>query len=357
MFLSLNSFTNTEYCCKTVVRIASVEPSDEAQYLCQGTNGIGPGLSTLVKLFVHIPAKFRQPIDSTNISVHQRHALELMADIIGDHPISVEWTHNSHKIVHNSDYIIKEEITEKGIISTLRVTSASKSHSGTYRCIAINTYLKSPISKGFNVIVQEPPDPPHNLSVISKSSQTVALSWVRPYDGNDRIKEYVIQYRESVSFESKALTVLGNSTTGVLRGLHPAMEYSVVMFAVNGVDKSKPSKELIFVTEEESPSGPPSRVQLTALDATSIRVEWHSPPQHQINGELKGFYIGYKALNTNDPFIYKTVQIKATTDSMAASLAPALGSAFSLVLHGLRPYTHYSGIVSHVCIRLTLISY
>ena len=276
-----------------------------------------------------------------------------MADIIGDQPISVEWTHNSHKIVHNSDYVIKEETTKTGIISFLTVKSASKSNSGVYRCVAINTYLKSPISRAFNVIVQEPPDAPHNLSVVSKSSQTVALSWVRPYDGNDRIKEFVIQYRESQSFESKVLSVFGNSTTGVLRGLHPAKEYSVVMFAVNGVDKSKPSKELIFVTEEESPSGPPSRVQLTALDATSIRVEWYSPPPQQINGELKGFYIGYKALNTNDPFIYKTVQIKANTDT---TVSTTFGSAFSLILHGLRPYTHYSGIV-FLCLCSSLRSF
>ena len=321
-------------------RISSVELSDEAQYLCQGSNGIGPGLSTLVKLFVHIPAKFKDPTEYMNISVHQNNALELVSDIIGDHPISLEWTFNSHKISHNSEYLIKEESTERGMSSKLRVKSVTKDNSGIFRCIAINSYLKSPIIKTYNVIVQEPPEPPLNISLASKSSQTIALSWMRGYDGNDLIKHFIIEYKDSKTLETKNLSVFGNSSTGVLRGLHPSTEYSVVMFAVNSVDRSKPSKELKFFTEEESPSGPPTRVKLTAIDATSIRVEWYSPPANQINGELKGFYIGYKALNSNDAFIYKTVQIKPNLD---------FGSAFSLILHGLRPYTHYSGIYLTLC--------
>ena len=320
-----------------IYRISNVEPSDEAQYLCQGTNGVGPGVSTLVKLFVHIPAKFRDPTDYLNISVHIRHGLELVSDIIGDHPISVEWTFNSHKIPINSEYIIKEDITAKGIVSTLKSKSVSQNNSGIFKCIAINAYLKSPVLKAFNVIVQEPPQPPQDITIVSKSSQTIALSWNRPYNGNDEIKEYMIQYLSTNSniYIAKNFSVYGNSTTTVLRGLHPSTQYSIVMFAVNSVGESKPSKEIKFVTDEESPSGPPTRVQLTAIDATTIKVEWFSPDSNQINGELKGFYIGYKPLNTNEPFIYKTVQTKPNLD---------LGEAFSLILQALKPYTHYSGI-------------
>ena len=322
---------------ENINRISNVDYSDESQYLCQATNGIGAGLSTLVKLFVHIPAKFKDPIDFVNISVKQRHSMELICDIIGDHPITIEWNYINRKIIANSQYIFEEEMFEKRIISKVKLKSVLKTNSGIYKCIAINAYLKSPVIKTFNVIVQEPPDPPQDITIVSKSSQTIALLWKKPFNGNDEIREYVIQYlsTKTENLYSKNVSIFGNSTTTVLRGLHPSTQYMIVMFAVNSVGRSKSSKELSFVTDEESPSGPPTRLQLTAIDANSIRVEWYSPPSHQINGELKGFYIGYKSLNTNDPFIYKTVQTKPDFD---------LGSAFSLILQGLRPYTHYSGI-------------
>ncbi|CAG2104883.1 unnamed protein product, partial [Medioppia subpectinata] len=246
------------------LKISSVESADEGQYLCQGSNGIGPGLSTLASLFVHIPAKLKDP-----------------------------------NIFHN---------------------------------------ISNPIAKTFRVVVKEPPEAPQDIHITSKSSQTIALSWKRPYDGNDEIHEYVVQYLNIGSQfpHLNNFSVFGNLTTTVLRGLHPSTEYTIILFAINSVGTSRLSKELKFTTEEESPSGPPTRVHLEAIDANSIKVEWFSPPSHQMNGELKGFYIGYKALNTNDPFIYKTVQTKPNLD---------LGSAFSLVLQGLSPYTHYSVIV------------
>jgi len=288
-------------------------------------------------LNVHIPAHFKDRTNALDVSVHQTHSVELISEAIGDHPITIQWSRN-HEVLEktsNSKYVIEEESTEKGIISKLKVKVASRNDSGQFKCNAVNAFGSD--VKTFNLIVQEPPEPPEDLAVISKSSRTLALSWKKPYTGNDEIKEYVVQYlsEESSTFHLRNVSVYGNVTTTVLRGLHPSKEYTIVLFAINGVGKSKASKEIKFVTEEESPAGPPTGVQLRAIDATSIKVDWQPPPSDQMNGELKGFYIGYKALNTHDPFIYKTVQTKFAMTS---------DSAFSMILQGLRPYTHYSGI-------------
>jgi hypothetical protein len=288
-------------------------------------------------LNVHIPAHFKNRTNALNITVHESHSVELLSEAIGDHPISIQWNRNHEvlEIKSNSNYIIEEESTEKGIISKLKVKVAFRNDSGLFKCNAVNAFGSD--VKTFNLIVQEPPESPEELTVISKSSRTLALSWKKPFTGNDEIKEYVVQYlnEESSTIHLKNVSVYGNMTTTVLRGLHPSKEYSIVLFAINSVGKSKPSKEIKFVTEEESPAGPPTQVQLTSIDATSIKVDWQPPHSDQINGDLKGFYIGYKALNTHDPFIYKTVQTKFGTTP---------NNAFSMILHGLRPYTHYSGI-------------
>lgn len=52
------------------------------------------------------------------------------------------------------------------------------------------------------------------------------------------------------------------------------------------------------------------------------------------NGNIKGYYVGYKDANTSEPYQYKTVDI-----------APSKGMRVTSDLRGLSPYSHYSVVV------------
>lgn len=62
------------------------------------------------------------------------------------------------------------------------------------------------------------------------------------------------------------------SATMVIGNLQPYRRYVVTIQARNGVGTSDPSTPLTFVTDEEAPGGPPLNLQLTPLDASSVKV-------------------------------------------------------------------------------------
>lgn len=58
----------------------------------------------------------------------------------------------------------------------------------------------------------------------------------------------------------------------VIGNLQPYRRYVVTIQARNGVGTSDPSSPLSFVTDEEAPGGPPLNLQLTPVDASSVKV-------------------------------------------------------------------------------------
>ncbi|CAG2161662.1 unnamed protein product [Oppiella nova] len=245
----------------------------------------------------------------------------------GDPPVSIQFLKDDKQISSDRDTGITVQEVDPFSLS-LAIANLSAIHNGNYSCIASNE--ASTVSYSSQLIVNVPPKwiiEPKNTDAVEGNSVRIDCS----ADGFPIVQ--ITWKRLQHSFNSESNTKGVHQQYLLIRS---GPKYQVFQNGSLNVGTSKPSKEIKFMTEEESPSGPPTRVQLTTIDANSIKVDWFSPPFHQINGELKGFYIGYKALNTNDPFIYKTVQTKPNLD---------LGSAFSLILQGLRPYTHYSVIV------------
>ena len=62
------------------------------------------------------------------------------------------------------------------------------------------------------------------------------------------------------------------SATMVIGNLQPYRRYVVTIQARNSVGTSDPSSPVTFVTDEEAPGGPPLNLQLTPIDASSIKV-------------------------------------------------------------------------------------
>lgn len=192
--------------------------------------------------------------------------------------------------------------------------------------------------------MQEPPEPPGDIFVDSKSSRTVALRWEPGYDGNNPLIDFIINLKELLTQEEQDMqeniglerNVTVNHFSAVIRNLRPAYRYKVVVYARNSVGISHSSRPIEVLTDEEAPGGPPTNIRLTALDTTTIKVDWLPPRPDLVNGQVKGYYIGYRIFNTTDHFIYKTVQPQNSDTG---------DSAYSLIVERLKPYTHYAVIL------------
>ena len=93
------------------------------------------------------------------------------------------------------------------------------------------------------------PDPPTNLTVESKTSESISLSWAAPvYDGNSPITNYTVGYKLE---SNTTYTFLATNNTRVsLTGSIPAQTYLIDVAAKNFYFMGNFSDQIMEVTGE-----------------------------------------------------------------------------------------------------------
>ncbi|GFW05532.1 transposon Ty3-G Gag-Pol polyprotein [Trichonephila clavipes] len=69
--------------------IRNVEKTDEGFYMCQATNGIGSGISTVISLNVRVPAHFKEEFMAETVRRGEKVVVKCQA--FGDRPITITW--------------------------------------------------------------------------------------------------------------------------------------------------------------------------------------------------------------------------------------------------------------------------
>lgn len=176
------------------------------------------------------------------------------------------------------------------------------------------------------------------MKVLDKSGRSVQLSWAAPYDGNSPIKRYVIEYKISKgSWETDIDRVLvpgsQQNVAGVFN-LRPATTYHLRIVAENEIGASDPSDTVTIITAEEAPSGPPTSIRVDDLDQHTLKVTWKPPPREDWNGEILGYYVGYRLSSSEKPYMFETVDFSKED-----------GKEHHLQIMNLKTYTQYSVVV------------
>ena len=92
--------------------------------------------------------------------------------------------------------------------------------------------------------------------------------------------------------------------------LRPATSYHFRIVAQNEIGGSSPSDTVTIETAEESPGGPPVDIRVAAVDQHTLRVSWKPPLREHWNGDILGYYVGYKKTVHGDdkPYLFETVE-------------------------------------------------
>ncbi|KAK0071794.1 hypothetical protein PV325_012360, partial [Microctonus aethiopoides] len=262
----------------------------------------------------------------------------LQCEAQGEKPIGILWNMNNKRLDPKSDsrYTIREEILANGVLADLSIKRTERGDSALFTCVATNAFGSDDTS--INMIVQEVPEVPYGLKVLDKSGRSVQLSWASPYDGNSPIKRYIIEYKMSKgSWETDIDRVLVGATQQNVAGvfnLRPATTYHLRIVAENEIGTSDPSDTVTIITAEEAPSGPPSSVRVDALDQHTLKVIWKPPPREDWNGEILGYYVGYRLSSSEKPYMFETVEFSKED-----------GKEHHLQIMNLKTYTQYSVVV------------
>ena len=104
------------------------------------------------------------------------------------------------------------------------------------------------------------PDPPQDVSVDSKGSRVVNISWRAGSDGNSEIRNYTVEISEDnktfrdtkcQGSSNGTCVVSGSSRSASLEDLFPWTTYFIKVFATNKVGPSLRSSLVNTTTDEE----------------------------------------------------------------------------------------------------------
>ncbi|XP_060529794.1 cell adhesion molecule Dscam2 isoform X47 [Cylas formicarius] len=316
--------------------INNIQKTNEGYYLCEAVNGIGSGLSAVVFISVQAPPQFE--VKFRNQTSRRGDPAVLQCEAKGEKPIGILWNINNKRLEPKGDnrYTIREEILPNGVLSDLSIKRTERIDSALFTCVATNAFGSD--DTNINMIVQEVPEVPYGLKVLDKSGKTVQLSWVAPYDGNSPIKKYIIEYKPSKgSWEKNSERVLipGDQTEAGIFTLRPATTYHIRIVAENEIGSSEPSDTVTIITAEEVPGGPPTNIRVDAEDQHSLVVYWKPPLRDHWNGDIQGYYVGYKLANTDKPYLFETVEFPREEEN----------KEHYLKISNLKTYTQYSVVV------------
>nr|XP_031839913.1 Down syndrome cell adhesion molecule-like protein Dscam2 isoform X3 [Nomia melanderi] len=311
-------------------------------YLCQASNGNGPGLSKLIRLTVH--AGPQVSVKTEQKSVRRGENVRLRCEAEGDAPLDLSWRARDSRIDPNYDvrYTIDNQKISDKVISELHIVQVNNIDRGDYVCIATNAYGHARAT--IHLLVQEPPNFPRNLHVAERGSRSLLLAWSSPSSELDPahastpIINYIVQYKEAqdVWHEHNSQKMMaGNNTVALVSPLKPATSYDFRVLAENHFGTSAPSDILHAQTDGEIPGGPPRHVAVKPLGPQQVKVTWQPPDRSLWNGELLGYTISYANLGGNDQSVNITrVGITGNGDG-----------SYDYRLTGLRKYTQYSVVV------------
>ncbi|XP_044571455.1 Down syndrome cell adhesion molecule-like protein Dscam2 isoform X7 [Drosophila ananassae] len=316
------------------LHIDNIQKTNEGYYLCEAINGIGSGLSAVIMISVQAPPEFTEKL--RNQTARRGEPAVLQCEAKGEKPIGILWNMNNMRLDPKNDnrYTIREEILSTGVMSSLSIKRTERSDSALFTCVATNAFGSDDAS--INMIVQEVPEMPYALKVLDKSGRSVQLSWAQPYDGNSPLDRYIIEFKRSRASWSEIDRVIvpGHTTEAQVQKLSPATTYNIRIVAENAIGTSQSSEAVTIITAEEAPSGKPQNIKVEPVNQTTMRVTWKPPPRNEWNGEILGYYVGYKLSNTNSSYVFETINF--ITEE---------GKEHNLELQNLRVYTQYSVVI------------
>ncbi|XP_062570430.1 cell adhesion molecule DSCAM-like isoform X2 [Saccostrea cucullata] len=311
--------------------IRGAREEDHGYYLCHSYNDVGPGLSKVIFLRVHIPARFDEKEKNYTVIKGQNKTLDCQA--IGDQPLSVTWSFNAQTLSTagmDRRRMVNTVVTSRGKLSTLTLRPAERGDTGFYVCTAKNKFGNAVLA--MRLVVLEPPEPPKNLTLINKTSRSIKVKWQAPYDGNSPILYYAVQYKVQKAVWQGVISNVTVSSLQLITSisdLHPAYVYEVRVVANNSIGYGNASKSILVQLDEEQPSGPPTEVKVKAIGSESLQISWMPPLPENQNGEIQGYYIGYKERDSQSRFIY-------ITKSIDGEFLP------SVDIHNLEKFTEYT---------------
>ncbi|XP_061108053.1 receptor-type tyrosine-protein phosphatase delta-like [Conger conger] len=150
-----------------------------------------------------------------------------------------------------------------------------------------------------------PSAPPRDVKCSSPSSTTILVSWLPPpvESQNGIITQYTVHYAaaEEGPPSRQVSNLPPESSQHLLENLEKWTEYRVSVSAHTDVGPGPESLPVLIRTDEDVPSGPPRKVEVEAVNSSSVKVVWRSPVPNRQHGQIRGYQVHYVKMVNGEP--------------------------------------------------------
>ncbi|XP_057711071.1 receptor-type tyrosine-protein phosphatase delta isoform X9 [Corythoichthys intestinalis] len=151
-----------------------------------------------------------------------------------------------------------------------------------------------------------PSGPPTDVRCSSPTSTSILVSWRAPRteSQNGVITRYSIQYAATEGEDTTARRIADippESSQYLLEHLEKWTVYHVTVTAHTDAGAGPESTPQLVRTEEDVPSGPPRKVEVEAVNSSSIKVIWRSPMPTKQHGQIRGYQVHYVRMLNGEP--------------------------------------------------------
>ncbi|XP_031751396.1 receptor-type tyrosine-protein phosphatase delta isoform X25 [Xenopus tropicalis] len=220
-------------------------------------------------------------------------------------------------------------------ITTIGNLEPQKTYS--VKVLAFTSVGDGPLSNDIQVITQTGvPSQPLNFKAEPESETSILLSWTPPR--SDTISSYDLYYKEGDHAEEQVITI-DPATSYRLQGLKPNSLYYFRLAARAQVGLGASTAEISARTMQSIPSGPPRKVEVEAVNSTSVKVSWRSPVANKQHGQIRGYQVHYVRMENGEPKGQPMLKDVMLAD---AQWEYDDTTEHEMIISGLQPETAYS---------------
>ncbi|XP_051757144.1 receptor-type tyrosine-protein phosphatase S isoform X22 [Ctenopharyngodon idella] len=299
---SEDSYKEIDGVATTRYSVGGLSPYSDYQFRVVAVNNIGRGPPSEA-----IEAKTAEQAPSTAPrQVRGRMLSATTAIIHWDEPEEANGQITGYRVYYTTDPSQHVNQWEKQIVRTsnfLTIPSLTPNKTYYIKVLAFTSVGDGPLSSDLQIIAKTGvPSQPTDFKGEAKSETSILLSWNPPtQSGQDnQIIGYELLYKKGDDKEEKRVS-FEPTTTYLLKDLKPFTTYTFQLAARSKHGIGAYTNEISAETPQTLPSGPPRKVEVEAVNSTSVKVLWRSPVPSRQHGQIRGYQVHYVRMVNGEP--------------------------------------------------------
>ncbi|XP_077400641.1 receptor-type tyrosine-protein phosphatase delta isoform X5 [Vanacampus margaritifer] len=299
---SEDSYKEIDGVATTRYSVGGLSPYSDYEFRVVAVNNIGRGPPS-----ESVEAKTAEQAPSTAPRRVRGQMLSATTAVINwEEPEEANGQIMGYRVYYTLDSTLHVNLWEKQIVRGANfVTIQGLIPNKTYyiKVLAFTSVGDGPLSPDLQIIAKTGvPSQPTDFKGEAKSETSILLSWVGPVQTGQeyQITGYELLYKKRDDKDERRISFEPTSTY-LMKDLKPFTTYAFRLAARSKHGVGAYTSEISAETPQTLPSGPPRKVEVEAVNSSSIKVIWRSPMPTKQHGQIRGYQVHYVRMLNGEP--------------------------------------------------------